>query len=107
MRELAGREKGDGGGERLIVGRTTKAVQAAGLRGETMLFQRKKKPVLYDKTGKYPVIRASICTGEQVAGFRDEKTGKFSEIMLIRDEADLREFMEDYGVTQEDIRREW
>lgn len=72
-----------------------------------MLFQRKKKPAAYDKTGKYPVIRASICTGEQVAGFRDEKTGKFSEIMLIRSDADLREFMQAYGVAGEDIRREW
>lgn len=72
-----------------------------------MLFHRRKKPVPYDKTGKYPVIRASICTGEQVAGFRDEKTGKFSEIMLIRDEVDLQVFMEDYGVAREDIKREW
>lgn len=72
-----------------------------------MLFSRKKKPIPYDKTGKYPVIRASICTGEQVAGFRDEKTGKFSEIMLIRCEADLQAFLEDYGVAREDVRREW
>ena len=72
-----------------------------------MLFSRKKKPIPYDKTGKYPVIRASICTGEQVAGFRDEKTGKFSEIMLVRGEADLQAFLEDYGVVREEVRREW
>lgn len=72
-----------------------------------MLFSHKKKSIPYDKTGKYPVIRASICTGEQVAGFRDEKTGKFSEIMLIRGEADLQAFLEDYGVAREDVRREW
>ena len=36
----------------------------------------------FDRTGKYPVIRASICTGEQVAGFKDETTGKFEELMV-------------------------
>ena len=30
-----------------------------------------------------PVIRASICTGEEVAGFKDIRTGKIEEIMLI------------------------
>ena len=40
-----------------------------------MLWKRNKKtdPAAdFDKTGKRPVIRASICTGEKVAGFRDE-----------------------------------
>lgn len=40
-----------------------------------MLWKKKKEegPALdFDKTGKKPVIRTSICTGEQVAGFRDE-----------------------------------
>ncbi len=31
----------------------------------------------YNKEGKIPVIRASICTGEQVAGFKDKSSGKF------------------------------
>ena len=34
-----------------------------------MFFHRKKSPIAYDKTGKVPVIRTSICTGEQTAGF--------------------------------------
>lgn len=72
-----------------------------------MLFRRKKKVPAYDWAGKVPVIRASICTGEQVAGFKDEKTGKFTEIMLIRGEEDLREFLEGYGVAREELRREW
>ena len=41
--------------------------------------------------------RCSICTGEQVAGFKDIYTGHFDEIMLIRDTADLDTFMEMYG----------
>lgn len=72
-----------------------------------MLFRKKKKAPAYDWTGKVPVIRSSICTGEQVAGFKDEKTGKFTEIMLIRGEDDLREFLETYGAARGDLRREW
>ncbi len=72
-----------------------------------MLFRRKKKAPAYDWTGKVPAVRSSVCTGEQVAGFKDEKTGKFTEIMLIRDEKDLRAFLEDYGAAREDLRWEW
>ena len=70
-------------------------------------FRTSTRAVQFDRTGKYPVIRASICTGEQVAGFKDETTGKFEELMLIRDRADLAEFLERYGVTEEEIRKEW
>lgn len=72
-----------------------------------MLFRRKKSPPAYDWTGKVPVIRASICTGEQTAGFKDPVTGKFFEIMLIRSDTDLREFMDSYGVAEGEIRREY
>ena len=54
-----------------------------------------------------PVIRVSICTGEQVAGFRDPATGKFHEAMLIRDGADLRAFLREYGVEEQELRREY
>ncbi len=72
-----------------------------------MFFRRKRSPVAYDKTGKAPVLRTSICTGEQTAGFKDEATGKFFEIMLIRSDADLQEFMEAYGVAENELRREY
>lgn len=68
---------------------------------------KKRKQPDYDKSGKIPVIRSSICTGEQVAGFKDEATGKFEEMMLIRTDGDLREFLRLYGVLEEEIRREW
>lgn len=61
----------------------------------------------YDKRGKIPVIRSSICTGEQVAGFKDESSGRFQELMLIRSDADYREFLRLYGVSETEIRREW
>lgn len=72
-----------------------------------MLFRRKKSPPPFDTTGKIPVIRTSICTGEQTAGFRDTASGKFFEIMLIRTEADLQEFLETYGAAEADLRREY
>ena len=54
----------------------------------------------YDKESQKPVIRCSICTGEQVAGFKDLHTGKFHDIMLIRNDEDLRRFKEMYGVDE-------
>ncbi len=56
----------------------------------------KKKKLSYDRENQKPVLRCSICTGEQVAGFKNIHTGKFEEVMLIRDEKELHEFMELY-----------
>lgn len=73
-----------------------------------MFFRRKRPPVaVYDKTGKIPVIRSSICTGEQTAGFKDLTSGRFEELMLIRRDADLREFLYRYQVEESEIKREW
>lgn len=73
------------------------------------LFSRKKKTVkaVYDKTGKKPVIRASICTGEQVAGFKDQKSGKFEDLMVLHTDEDLKRFMEMYDVTEKEITKEY
>lgn len=69
----------------------------------------KKKPsqTQWRQEGKVPVIRASICTGEQVAGFRDSGSEKFQDIMLIKTERDLKQFKEIYGIREEELRREW
>ena len=64
-----------------------------------MLFRKKQQPKgSYDHENKKPIIRASICTGEQVAGFKDLHTGVFEEIMLIRNVDDLVVFKERYGI---------
>ncbi|MBQ6335221.1 MAG: hypothetical protein IJI46_09155 [Erysipelotrichaceae bacterium] len=55
----------------------------------------------YDPSIKKPAIRASICTGEQSAGFKYLKNGKFEEIMLIRNSKDLEEFKKRYGIEGE------
>lgn len=73
------------------------------------MFGKRKKSVIppYNKEGKIPVIRSSICTGEQVAGFKDPVSGKFDDLMLIRDSGDLAAFLSQYQVKEEDIQREW
>ena len=67
------------------------------------MFHRKKKPTpskTYDPALKRPALRCSICTGEQVAGFKNLSDGKFEEVMLIRNESDLQDFREQYGITK-------
>ena len=65
------------------------------------LFRKKSKQLTYDSINKKPIIKASICNGEQVAGFKDIHSGKFEEVMLIRASADLELFKQQYGITEE------
>ena len=71
------------------------------------MFRRKTKKCAYDRENRKPVIRSSICTGEQVAGFKNIHTGKFSEVMLIRNGGDLREFLEEYDISEADVTTEY
>ena len=66
-----------------------------------MWFKKKEKRDSYDPEAKKPVIKASICNGEQVAGFKDLKTGAFEDIMLIQSPSDLAAFKERYGIMGE------
>ena len=52
--------------------------------------------VPYDPATQRPVIRASICTGERVAGFKSKTDGHFVEVMLIRTPEDEHRFREAY-----------
>lgn len=65
------------------------------------LFNRKLVEKTYDKENKKPIIKASICNGEQVAGFKDIRTGRIEEVMMIKNSADLNEFKRMYGITEE------
>ena len=65
------------------------------------LFKKKCVVQSYDKENKKPVIKASICNGEQVAGFKDIHTGKIEEVMLIKSPADLEHFKAMYGIDEE------
>lgn len=66
-----------------------------------------KKPVVrqFDKENYKPVLKCSICTGEQVAGFKNIHSGKFEEVMLIRNEKELDAFKQLYDI--KDIVREY
>ena len=65
------------------------------------LFKKKTIANTYDKDNKKPVIKASICNGEQIAGFKDIHTGKIEEVMLIKSPADLDAFKKMYGIDDE------
>lgn len=65
------------------------------------LFKKKAVVLTYDKENKKPVIKASICNGEQVAGFKDIHTGKMEEVMLIKSQADFEKFKAMYGINEE------
>ena len=65
------------------------------------IFKKKTVTKIYDKENKKPVIKASICNGEQVAGFKDIHTGKIEEVMLIRNLADIDIFKRMYGIDEE------
>ena len=66
------------------------------------MFSRRKKTVRvpYDPAAQKPVIRASICTGEQVGGLKDLQTGRFTDLLLIRDESDLQTFQAMVGTSK-------
>ena len=66
-----------------------------------MFFRKKIEKKAYDKTTKKPIIKASICNGEQIAGFKDICTGAFEEVMLIKNQEDLASFKKIYGITEE------
>ena len=62
------------------------------------LFKKKLIPHSYDKEKEKPLIKASICNGEQIAGFKNLHTGEFREVMLIRRYEDLETFKKQYGI---------
>ena len=54
-----------------------------------------------------PVLRCSICTGEQTACMRSKETGKLTELMLVRGEEDLAAFRETYHLGPGEIEKVW
>lgn len=71
------------------------------------MFHKRVKIEPYDKERQRPVIKSSICTGEKVVGFKDLKTGKFTEVMLVRDNKDMDLFLEKYNILIEEVKKEW
>ena len=72
------------------------------------LFRKAKHappPPAFPPEDYEPVIRASICTGEQVACMRERATGRLHEITLLRTEEDLSSFCRSYGLRADEIKR--
>ena len=63
-----------------------------------MCGKKKKPQQSFDPSAFKPVLCKSICTGETTAGFLELHGGRFREVMLIRSDRDLAEFMETYGL---------
>ncbi|MCR5663458.1 MAG: aspartate dehydrogenase [Oscillospiraceae bacterium] len=71
-----------------------------------MLFGRRKaaEPV-FPREDYEPLIRCSICTGEQVGCVRERKSGRLIEVMLLRTGADREAFCRRCGVREEEIKK--
>jgi hypothetical protein len=72
------------------------------------IFPKRKSDIPaydYNPEKEIPVIRASICNGEQVAGFKNKKTGTFHELVLIRDKQDIDAFKNAFGLKE--IKKEY
>ena len=59
--------------------------------------KRAPEPPRFPPEDFEPVLRCSICTGEQTACLRDRKTGELHEVMPIRSEEELEAFCQRYG----------
>ena len=71
-----------------------------------MFFRKEKRNIPSYPPEEYePVIRCSICTGEQVACMRSRDTGKLHEVMLLQTEKDLQHFCNVYSLSPSDIRK--
>ncbi len=70
------------------------------------LFSRKRSEYPKMPAGDYePVLRCSICTGEQVLCAKERNTGKLIEIMLVKSPAQLDGFCSANGISPDDIEK--
>ena len=74
--------------------------------GETPYYERYlSDDIPFDSDEQIAVIKCSICTGEQIAGFKSKEDGHFTEVMLIRAPDDLAKFKEIYKISE--IKKEY
>lgn len=67
--------------------------------------KRLAQDIPFDAENQRAIIKCSICTGEQIAGFKNKENGKFTEVMVIRSEQDLILFKKTYQL--EDVPKEY
>ncbi len=66
-----------------------------------MFFRKNTVRKTYDRDNQKPVLKCSICNGEQVAGFLNVHNNVFEDVMLIRNHDDLEHFKTQYGISEE------
>lgn len=72
-----------------------------------MFFKNKKQNLkTYDKAHQIPTLKRNLYTGEKVIGFKEIETGKFKEIQLVQSEEDVKQFLREYQIKAEDLKRE-
>ena len=59
----------------------------------------------FDPSKQCAIIRCSICTGEKVAGFKSLDDGSITEVMLIKNDDDLKRFKKIYHL--DDVKKEY
>ena len=65
------------------------------------MFRKKRiQKVDYDRENYRPILKCSICNGEQVAGFKNIHTGEFKEECFIANTAELEAFKQKYGIVE-------
>lgn len=69
------------------------------------IFKKKRKYPKFPEGNYEPVIRCSICTGEQVLCARDEKTQELTPIQLIGSPDDLYGFCEENGIDPDTVKK--
>lgn len=70
------------------------------------LFSKKKSEYPKMPQGDYvPVLRCSICTGEQVLCAKEQNSGKLLELMLIKSPSELEGFCAANGFSPDNIEK--
>lgn len=63
------------------------------------MTHKKVSGIAYDKEKWKPVIRNCSDTEEKAAGFRDIRTGEFTEVMRVHNAMEIDEFLERYDIS--------
>lgn len=70
----------------------------------SLFHRRAPEPPRFPPEDYEPLLRSSVCTGEQTACVRERATGKIREVQLIRGQKDLEEFCRACGAKPEELR---
>lgn len=68
-------------------------------------FSKKRKYPAFPEGDYEPVLRCSICTGEQVLCARDNKTKELTPLQLITTPDDLYGFCKENGIDPDKVKK--